>query len=943
MALRKGVLCLVAAGLWGLSLPQDSFAYDLSARTIYQQAKKGNHQYFQLLKRYRLAVDRIDVSGDTAYCMALKEKNVAAMNFLVRYGANANHQCVKRAQKTGRQPARQVADRNGSRRFVDDGFWSNDDHIWYGIGALAVGGGIAAIASKGGGHGSSGSGGSGSGGGGGGGDVPVGDLSDITKEELQTSEYTYGNFLDKIHAAEAYAKIYKKDTQGSIFGVRADGVVGLAKVKVGIIDGRVVDHNEYKNKIKARYTVKSLDAEIEESIADEAVSLSLQDDSIELEPMAPLADHGSHVAGIIVASKNETGMHGVAFENAELYTTAWDLDSTKSILPSVQNMIDSGVQVINNSWGATTETTDDIYTWINNPYFRHTIDSYVYTANHKAVWVQSTGNDHWSTGVLENALGGIDLSKFGYNGPGQYEVPYIAVTALADKAVTMTHIVDGQTIKETVIPLADYANYCGSSRNYCIAAPGTMIYSTGIKGDNYVAMQGTSMAAPVVTGSIALLKGYYPWLSAQNVAWLLLETANHSGIEYSNSNKYGRGVLDLEAAVNTPIGDLGLSTNATVNSLISVQNSRIAGSSVMNRVVKNAMPEKITVFDALKRPFEYNTANMVSTTHASNANLRNEVARAGVFKQKKKLKDEKTGFQFNTSESLKKDGQAHLSSVDVVNESETGSTRFYYAENSKYDTAESVLKPTDNPYFAMNEAYGAENTLNLSETSKLKLSLQTGENGLYGRDYEQDKYDFDEQSYAVGAEYSFNLTDYLELATVGGLLYEEDAVLGLNGQGALAFKDGSTYYMGLKAKLNLTPNVALLAAYYRGYTEGQSSALMAISGLETESFMVAGEYQLNTKDKIGLSFSSPLTVRRGHATFNYASGRDNYSDTVYMKKLTSSLKPAAQEYDVGVYYLGEPKEELNVMGKIEARFNADGEKGVTDYIGVMGAQYAFPK
>ena len=353
------------------------------------------------------------------------------------------------------------------------------------------------------------------------------------------------------------------------------------------------------------------------------------------------------------------------------------------------------------------------------------------------------------------------------------------------------------------------------------------------------------------------------------------------------------------------------------------------------------MPQKITAFDALKRPFEYNTANMISETHASSANLKNEVAHAGAFNKKKQITDEKNGFQFTSSESLNKDGQAHLTSVDVVSESETGATRFYYAENSQYSTAENVLKPTENPYFAMNEAYGAENTLNLSETSKLKLSLQTGENGLYGRDSEQDKYNFDERSYAVGAEYSFNLTDYLELATVGGMLYEEDAMLGLNGQGALAIRDGSTYYMGLKAKLNLTPNVALLAAYYRGYTEGQSSSMMAISGLETESFMLAGEYQLNKKDKVGLSFSSPLTVRRGHATFNYANGRDNYSDTAYMQKLTSSLKPAATEYDLGVYYLGEPKEDLNLMGKIEARFNADGEKGVTDYIGIIGISKPF--
>ena len=73
----------------------------------------------------------------------------------------------------------------------------------------------------------------------------------------------------------------------------------------------------------------------------------------------------------------------------------------------------------------------------------------------------------------------------------------------------------------------------------------------------------------------------------------------------------------------------------------------------------------------------------------------------------------------------------------------------------------------------------------------------------------------------------------------------------------------------------------------------------------------------------------------------YAGGRDNYSDTIYMQKLTTSLKPQAKEYDLGVYYQGSPKEDINLMGKVEARFNADGEKGLTDYIGIVGAGVAF--
>jgi hypothetical protein len=359
--------------------------------------------------------------------------------------------------------------------------------------------------------------------------------------------------------------------------------------------------------------------------------------------------------------------------------------------------------------------------------------------------------------------------------------------------------------------------------------------------------------------------------------------------------------------------------------------------------IKKSLPKMVTAFDALNRPFEYETSKLVSATHASNANFRNEVSHAAISKPSKVIKDEKSGFTFSSHEALAKNGQEHLSEVSVVHETDKGSTRFYYAENSQYTNAESAVRPTSNPYLTMNEAYGAEHTLNLSDVSRLKLSLQTGENGLYGRDYEQDHQSFDERAYGMGAEYSFDLTDYLELSALGGLLYEEDAMLGMNGRGGFAIKDGSTYYAGIKAMFNVTPNFTILAAYYRGYTEGRDTSLLSMSNLETESYMMAGEYKLNKENKIGLSLRSPMSVVKGKSSFRYASGRDNYSDRIYMRRLTSSLKPAAKEYDLGMYYIGEPKEDLNITGKIEARFNADGEKGVTDYLGIMGMHYALPK
>jgi subtilisin family serine protease len=58
---------------------------------------------------------------------------------------------------------------------------------------------------------------------------------------------------------------------------------------------------------------------------------------------------------------------------------------------------------------------------------------------------------------------------------------------------------------------------------------------------------GTSPAAALVSGALAALQSRYPQMTAQQLRERLLSTANRSGI-YANSEAYGQGLMDLEAA-----------------------------------------------------------------------------------------------------------------------------------------------------------------------------------------------------------------------------------------------------------------------------------------------------------------------------------------------------------------------------------------------------------
>ena len=67
-------------------------------------------------------------------------------------------------------------------------------------------------------------------------------------------------------------------------------------------------------------------------------------------------------------------------------------------------------------------------------------------------------------------------------------------------------------------------------------------------GDQYFRMSGTSMAAPMVSGSVALLLQDEPSLTPDQVKYRLMATANKSWSGY-NTSKTGAGYLDVYAAI----------------------------------------------------------------------------------------------------------------------------------------------------------------------------------------------------------------------------------------------------------------------------------------------------------------------------------------------------------------------------------------------------------
>ena len=173
--------------------------------------------------------------------------------------------------------------------------------------------------------------------------------------------------------------------------------------------------------------------------------------------------------------------------------------------------------------------------------------------------------------------------------------------------------------------IAAYSNRCGplppdwdSARlgpHYCLAAPGAVRALTPdptSPGNGYVAVDvtGTSFAAPVVSGALALLMEHFRGTRGNTeVVKRMLDTADRSG-RYADLETYGAGHLDIEAALS-PVGALSAGQSASALAGTALQLPAAFGS-----VARRAAGIELAAFDEQDFPFWVPLSALVSTRPA---------------------------------------------------------------------------------------------------------------------------------------------------------------------------------------------------------------------------------------------------------------------------------------------------------------------------------------
>lgn len=208
----------------------------------------------------------------------------------------------------------------------------------------------------------------------------------------------------------------------------------------------------------------------------------------------PFSFHGTHVAGIIAASrKNGIGMDGIA-DNVKIMSVRCvpnGDERDKDVANAIRYAVDNGAVILNMSFGKK-------YSWD-----KKVVDDAVKYAESKGVLlIHAAGND----GIDIDVTTHFPCKKF--EGSKKEATNFIDVSALSWK--------DGEKIA------APFSNY--GKKTSDLFSPGVDIYSTAPEG-KYKDASGTSMAAPVVAGVASVLKSYYPELTAKQIKKILVESS----------------------------------------------------------------------------------------------------------------------------------------------------------------------------------------------------------------------------------------------------------------------------------------------------------------------------------------------------------------------------------------------------------------------------------
>lgn len=418
--------------------------------------------------------------------------------------------------------------------------------------------------------------------------------------------------------------------------------------------------------------------------------------------------------------------------------------------------------------------------------------------------------------------------------------------------------------------ITDFSNRCGISEDYCLAAPGEEVTSAyfgpyrgrdGVRGT--VPLPGTSFAAPMVTGGLALMKQLFrDQLSNTDLVARLLETADRSGV-YADAAVYGRGLMDLGTATS-PVGDpvVAVGHHVDGSGALLRETGLQLGAALGNSLVSSLENREIAAFDSLGAPFWYNLGGY-------------STADAGPL-----LSERLRDFQ-RISLAGPSDSPADALRIPLLGSPADA----HAARPALHLTQSGASAAAKASHFAL-AARGLVATVPVA--AGLTASALTSE-GIAG------------QKPATGAALAWRAPDSA-FGLRAGWLGERRSLLGTVSEGAFGSVSGSATFAGVESDMELggwriggNAEMGLIRARTHG------GVFEEISPLLTSAFAVHATRRTESGGAFRVSLSQPLRVEGGRAQFAIPSGRTKAGQVV-RDRVTVGVEPEGRQVDLALHW-----------------------------------------
>ena len=470
-----------------------------------------------------------------------------------------------------------------------------------------------------------------------------------------------------------------------------------------------------------------------------------------------------------------------------------------------------------------------------------------------------------------------------------------------------------------------HSNRCGVAKDFCLAAPGYELPAANFgnfgENDQKEKFTGTSAAAPLVSGGLAVLRQYFRdgknnyQLGNTELVKRLLATADRTG-EYANSDIYGHGMMDLDAATR-PFGQMSTSLSTDPNARPFDASAFSFSGNAFGGAMRDALGDvKIAAFDELDAPFFFPLADGVShapqisaghsdTLHehelslggAANASLALSLAagelsaarirRGNLWFSYGHHGGREAGLYFGD------DGGNTIGNFGMNFSAETPAENF--ANAARHFRAPLAFA---SPYLSLvRDGPGLGWSQPLRSGARLGFSLMHGAPQF-------DHFANPGGARGLGALFDFRPNN-TSLSLQAGAVREADGFLGARAQGNFGEISADTAFAGIGGDWAAMQDWRLLASAYLGHTKADTGdgMLRAADDIVSSAFSLglARAGLARRGDWLGLRLSQPLRAESGAAHLRIPAGRTKYREVIH-RQHKLELTPSGRNLQVEAEY-----------------------------------------